>query len=556
MIYPVPQRISFTKEVSLTQTPALKLNIDDNSLVAERVRLFDTVVSDNANVIVNAKCENTRSLCYIDKRSRFTEERYLMDIAENGGKIEICVRYSNRRSLWYALNTVDKMVAANCFPVGSIEDYPLFEIRGFIEGFYGTIWKYEQRVEMLKIAAYNGMNAFYYAPKDDPYHRRLWKELYPEKELSDLASLVKISGDYCIDFHYNIAPGLTIQYTSEADFNALIDKIKQLYSIGVRNFGLLLDDIPETFEYMEDIAAYGEMVNAHIDLVNRFYDAIMKIDGSLKLTVCPKQYHGRGTEYYISKFGQGIVPEAALFWTGSSICSKELTVPEALRFMDSTMHRPLYWDNYPVNDAEMYNEMHLGPIIGRDEDLYRYSKGIIANCMEYFECTKVPLMTIADYLWNPLDYDKEKSYENALGKVIGVENVATFALFGDHLRTACLQDINSGYMSEILARSGTMLQKGEFEKGFELLGNYVEEMKKCVILLQTGKEKIYTELRRWSDKFALCTEILELGMKYLLEGEDADAEKFKEKSYQYNFDPTILTGFCFREFMEFITNRD
>ena len=62
-----------------------------------------------------------------------------------------------------------------------------------------------------------------------------------------------------------------------------------------------------------------------------------------------------------------------IFWTGLDICSREITTYEAIRFIDNTKHMPLYWDNYPVNDAEMMNEMHIGPLIGREKDLYKVS---------------------------------------------------------------------------------------------------------------------------------------------------------------------------------------
>ncbi|MDR1631119.1 MAG: beta-N-acetylglucosaminidase domain-containing protein [Oscillospiraceae bacterium] len=555
MIFPKPQKVESAQTIALKTTPSLTLHIADISLKAERSRLFGTVFAENGNVTIHAEQDTTERLCYIEKCSRLTDEKYILDIMGDETGIEVALTYSGRRSLWYALNTVEKMAAANFFPIGRVEDYPLFEKRGFIEGFYGKTWQPGQRLQMLRLAAQNGINTFYYAPKDDPYHRRLWRELYPEQELRDLKTLVDTAADLCIDFHYCIAPGLSMRYTSEADFSDLMNKTKQLYDIGVRGFGLLLDDIPHELAFEEDKARYGETVNAHIDLINRYHAALCEIDKRNRLTVCPMQYHGKGTEYQISKFGRGIVPEAEVFWTGNEICSREITVPEAVRFIDATNHRPLYWDNYPVNDAEMHNEMHLGPIMGRDEDLYRYSKGIIANCMEYFECTKVPLLTIADYLWNPLQYDKDASYQNALNLMIGKENVELFLLFADHLKTSCLHDSNSRLMSDVLGTAGAMILKGEGEAAFTQLGEYLEKMKECVNLLGTAEAPIFKELRRWSDKFALCTTLLELGMEYLLEGEDEVHEKILRLSSQYNNDATVLTGFCFREFLEFVTDR-
>ena len=64
-----------------------------------------------------------------------------------------------------------------------------FEIRGYIEGFYGRPWTHAQRMDMLRFAAKHGANTWFYAPKDDPYHRRLWREPYPPASLSRLRGL-------------------------------------------------------------------------------------------------------------------------------------------------------------------------------------------------------------------------------------------------------------------------------------------------------------------------------------------------------------------------------
>ena len=64
-----------------------------------------------------------------------------------------------------------------------------FAVRGYIEGFYGNPWTQAQRLDMLRFAAAHGANACFYAPKDDPYHRKLWRELYPPEALSRLREL-------------------------------------------------------------------------------------------------------------------------------------------------------------------------------------------------------------------------------------------------------------------------------------------------------------------------------------------------------------------------------
>ena len=114
---------------------------------------------------------------------------------------------------------------ANQVSEGVIEDYPLFKKRGYIEGFYGNTWENGKRVSVMKLMAANGMNTFFYAPKDDLYHREKWRELYPENELAELKNLFNVACENYLDFHWAVGPGLTYKYTSDEDFTLLINKI-------------------------------------------------------------------------------------------------------------------------------------------------------------------------------------------------------------------------------------------------------------------------------------------------------------------------------------------
>ena len=53
----------------------------------------------------------------------------------------ICVSPFRKKSLFRALCRV-KMLRCGEVPLGSIEDYPLFAERGYIEGFYGSPWSF------------------------------------------------------------------------------------------------------------------------------------------------------------------------------------------------------------------------------------------------------------------------------------------------------------------------------------------------------------------------------------------------------------------------------
>ena len=47
---------------------------------------------------------------------------------------------------------------------------------GYIEGFYGKLLSWDERIKILKILSKNNFNTYFYAPKEDPFHRFKWRE--------------------------------------------------------------------------------------------------------------------------------------------------------------------------------------------------------------------------------------------------------------------------------------------------------------------------------------------------------------------------------------------
>lgn len=494
---------------------------------------------------VNIKLSDTRKTTYIEELSRLSDEKYFITVQENGAIIES----SSEKGVFRGLNTLAKLITRNELKTGSLEDYPLFEMRGYIEGFYGPTWEHSKRISVMRLMAKYGMNTYFYAPKDDVFHREKWRELYPENELNALRNLYLTATDNFFDFYWCIGPGLSYCYTSDEDFKLLVDKIKSIYAIGVRNFGLLLDDIPWEFQYGEDAEKYDSIVDAHIDLVNRTYNELKSFDSNIKLTVCPTQYSGDENGYYISKFGRKTPTDVKMFWTGQEICSRVLTVRESAELLRSTDHRPLFWDNYPVNDCEMFHEMHMGALIGRDKDLYKACEGLISNVMEYAECSKIPLMTVADYLWNPTEYDPDASLENAHFEILG-EKAELFRYFADHLGVSCLSKYSSALMSKTLAHINFLISCGKHEEAFEEFSDYNENMRNCLNMLRDKSVPLFEELEEWVEKFAMCCDLLDAIYLALKEPLPNNIENLRELNQKYNADATALTGFCLREAAE------
>jgi hyaluronoglucosaminidase len=384
-----------------------------------------------------------------------------------------------------------------------------FAIRGVIEGFYGNPWTHEQRLECVRFIGARGMNMFVYGPKDDPLVRRRWREPYKDEALARLGELVRTGAEEGVEIVYAISPGLSIHYSAEREIAVLLAKLEQVASLGVRRFALLLDDIPTELAHADDRAAFADIAEAHASLACA---VAAGLGPERPLIVGPLVYHGRGDEAYLARLGAALDPSIDLFWTGREICSPTLEVDDARRFRDTTGRPALFWDNYPVNDVAMVWELHIGPYRGRDADLHEASRGVIANPMELFEASKIPLATIADYLADPAGYDPEASIGKAIREVVGRgDHGDAFATFAENVLSSCLGDEDAPTVTSALARfaaaSDDAAETGDrrrLEHEAAILRELADRDLAAADLLLRGdvaNQALITECRPWIEAF-------------------------------------------------------
>jgi hyaluronoglucosaminidase len=77
----------------------------------------------------------------------------------------------------------------------------------------------------------------------------------------------------------------------------------------------------------------------------------------------------------------------------------------------------IVWDNYPVNDTVLTQELFLGPYTGRESGLGCALDGIFLNPMLQAEATKIPLWTAGRYFALDSDYEPDDAWEEALDVV-------------------------------------------------------------------------------------------------------------------------------------------
>lgn len=312
---------------------------------------------------------------------------------------------------------------------------PDFPVRGIVEGFYGTPWTHQERLGMLAFLERYRFNTYFYAPKDDFYHREKWREPYPEAEGARLRELVAEAEKRGITWIYGIGPGLTLEFSNAADCQLVLDKVQSVMDMGVQQFALLLDDIPETMVYASDRQQFSSVAQSHIHLAHLLWDHLQRHGEDPVLYICPTEYcqdmEANVDPGYLPQLGAGLHPEIRILWTGPAICSQTIDIGDVHFVQERLQRSPVYWDNYPVNDCAMYRNLHIGSYCGRSGELVGNTAGFLANPMPLPEASKLALATMADYLWDALNYKPDAAWLYALQQAAGLPAAMDLQVLGD-----------------------------------------------------------------------------------------------------------------------------
>ncbi|WP_327445043.1 beta-N-acetylglucosaminidase domain-containing protein [Clostridium tarantellae] len=439
-IYPIPQSIKYDNESidldeeanivfeegideatknRLIETLGIKeINYEVSTEIKEEKLNFLVGINNSNGVVDNYFTENNLS-----KDSHFkNNDAYIVSAKDN----VVAVLGKDTDSAFYgitSLKLIFNQLEDDELNELLIEDYSDGQWRGFIEGYYGIPWSNENRMELMKFGGDFKMNSYIFAPKDDEYHSLKWREPYPAEKLAEIEEMVQVGASTKAKFIWTIHPFLKdgmnfdTEETYAAELEKIITKFEQLYSVGVRQFGVLADD------------AEGD-ANNQVKLMNDLEQWRLQKGDVYEFIFVPKVYTkesagGDVNNEYLNTIGT--MPETVdIMWTGDVVLG--YVTQDTFEFFEEAVGRQAFmWLNWPVNDI---NNKRL--LMGKGEMLdstVTNFKGIVTNPMQEAQASKVALFAIADYGWNRADFDMDKSWEDSFKYVEpdATEELYTFA---------------------------------------------------------------------------------------------------------------------------------
>ncbi|MGE5217563.1 MAG: beta-N-acetylglucosaminidase domain-containing protein [Chloroflexota bacterium] len=306
-----------------------------------------------------------------------------------------------------------------------------FHRRGIVEGFFGPPWSMAHRRLMFAFGAARGMNSYLYAPKDDPYHRKLWRRPYPKTKWRELLRLIRAAQARRIDFVYGFHPGEGLYFGEDRAVDILLHKARRFYEAGVRTFAVLFDDIPSRLSDPRDRRAFkNSLARAEGTWMAKIIAAQPASWSAVEWWICPSYYSedvllermfGRFEAHFLETLAQYLPPNIPCFWTGPSVVSKSITLEHVRRIARKIKRPLLLWDNYPVNDLSMRDELHIGPLTGRDPRLPQAVYGYLNNPLLQEELSLIPLATCFNYARAPAKYRPESSWAKIVRQRFGAD---------------------------------------------------------------------------------------------------------------------------------------
>jgi len=324
---------------------------------------------------------------------------------------------------------------------------PAFKYRG-IKGWFWTVEQYLEEIPVLADLKMNFlMDCYGSLIGSEPggsLCNEWWKPMRPEQK-SAYAKIIGMCREHLVTFCFALSPQVAaprlLDPANAHDVDAFCQHYTWALSQGVRWFSICFD-----------VSGWGQggpaaCGAAHASLVNSVLKHLRAKSGDVQFLFCPVACWGDGTNpehrKYLETLGCDMDPEVYVFWYGDSVVTPRVTRVMAEGFRSVVRHRLFLWDNYPVNDGNQ--TLHLGPLRGRDPDLWRVVDGYMSNPMAtQNQANRIPLATCADYAASPETYSPLRSISQSISR-----------FGGSQAGQQALKDLVEIYPGFIVAGGGT-----------------------------------------------------------------------------------------------------
>jgi hyaluronoglucosaminidase len=277
---------------------------------------------------------------------------------------------------------------------------------GVIEGFFGPQWSQVSRMSYASFLSKYGGNFYIYAPKQDPFLRKKWRDPWSYEYLFHLRQMRQHFHRYGIQFGIGFSPFGVGKTLSSADKVAINEKVSYLEELNIDILGLFFDDMPIS----ENLAQTQLEI---VDLIQSSFKG--------KIIFCPSFYSpdpilekvfGPKPPGYLEEISVGLSSSVMIAWTGPKVISTEISEAHLRETEILLRRKPFIWDNLFANDGPKNCKfLKLKSFQGRSKETVSLTSGYGLNMMNQPNLSKITYLS--SFLALSGKHDPARAWESA-----------------------------------------------------------------------------------------------------------------------------------------------
>ena len=462
VIYPIPQ-----KQTALEGTASFSHDVSvvcDEGIDQPTISRALQVLSEHGLNGVTGEAQEGQSVLRLKVDGSLKQsnkyDSHTLTLTENNGQAELVITGQNTDATFFGLATLEQMFDTNGvenLPCVKIEDYADQAQRGLVEGYYGYPYSVDVKKDLMRFMMRMKMNTYLYGAKSDPYHSEKWKDAYPTSLTPEqikngwmsqdmIKDVCQRSAETKVNFIWAIHPGGSF-ISSSTVIDDIMSKYEKMYKLGVRQFGVFVDDVGVPGEDKFELNA-TRLTNLQKAIEKKWNKPTAEPADTVKPIHFVPQVYASGfvdantREKYFTALA-ATPKDVVIYTTGWGVWSvpKSSDLAEPKKYLGRDL---AWWWNYPCNDnadgqlypMDMYKNFSDMPSVDGNATLPKDLQdglGIVSNPMQEGELSKISLFSVADYAWNNSGFNNSKSWAASFPFILKGEKAEAFKKLAPYL---------------------------------------------------------------------------------------------------------------------------
>jgi hypothetical protein len=401
----------------------------------------------------------------------FKPQSYTISDTIIGRKRIILLSGKDTRSLYYASLTTAQLLnkQTGLYAHSHIIDFPEFQERSVAFcPFQITTNSHTHISNTFQFLARNKLNNAYIDLTSN-------NQKYTQKHDSVLMDILTIISDE-IQKHNYLSIGMSVSpYISaendtteprhnqwkhnQAGVDFIFNSIKPFFDVGAKKM-ILNFQIPKHISkqnftqhinnlFQEDFEKFTSLAQAQIYVLKQLSDKLNSNYSNYQIDLFPTWSNNEQINYsrfegniYISEMQSQIPLSSKLVWEGNTEHSYAIDLTDFIHFSNHSLSKLIFWDNsIVINSYNSTNRNNRRVVRLRNlfepfevqltKDVKTSIIHFISRIDSFSQITKIRLSTLADYLWNPLQYSPEISLWKTLVSWYGTEAAELLITFNE-----------------------------------------------------------------------------------------------------------------------------